>query len=311
MSARSLSRPVGGISILSRPPATELWRLADPTSTKGTIASSLTLSAEVELLEAEAWATLHGAFAHVGGEQIAAVKRWGRPAALVTRNVEAVAINRAIGFGFDHSLDPQEFAEVRTFFRDSGKSRWFFECSPDASIDSTALVAAGGVIGGSIIKLVGKLDALSEPSAPSLEIVEVTARDTATFMAIVGPQLGVPELVRPGIVSTMGHSGWRFYLALDDNRPIAGAAMFLGGDGAWLGLAGTLPEYRQRGAQTALLWRRMHDARSAGCRWVSAETSPETLSSNPSLRNLKRIGMRELYHRPWYRFHEGRSRPSA
>lgn len=241
------------------------------------------------------------------GAQIAAVKRWGRPAALVTRNVDAVAVNRAIGFGFDHGLDAREFAEIRAFFRDSGKSRWFLECSPAASIDRTALVEAGGVVGGSIIKLVAHLDDLVELPTRGLEIVEAAAGDAATYMTIVGPQLGVPELVRPGIVSTMGHAGWRFYFALEGDRPIAGAAMFLSGGGAWFGLAGTLPEYRRRGAQTALLSRRVEDARAAACRWISAETSPETLGPNPSLANMKRIGMRELYHRPWYRFHEERS----
>jgi GNAT superfamily N-acetyltransferase len=130
-------------------------------------------------------------------------------------------------------------------------------------------------------------------------------------MDLVGSQLGVPESVRPGIVSTLGQPAWRFYFATSDQGPVAGAAMFVDGDGAWFGLAGTLPEYRHRGAQTALLARRIADAKAAACRWISAETSPETLGPNPSLRNMKRFGMRELYHRPWYRFHEDGSRPSS
>lgn len=280
-------------------------------SSAATSALSSNLSAEVELLEAEVWASLHGAYARAGGEQTAAIKRWGRAAALVTRNADAVAVNRALGFGFERRFDLEQFAEIRTFFRENGKSRWFLECSPDAAIETAALVAAGGVIGGSVVKLVAEVDTLPDTPELSLEVREATESDAATFMELVGAQLGVPEPVRPGIVAAIGHRGWRFYFALHEHRPIAGAAMFVDREGAWFGLGGTLPEYRKRGAQTALLSRRIQDARSLECRWISAETAPEERGPNPSLRNMKRIGMRQLYQRPWYRFNEETSRPAA
>jgi hypothetical protein len=267
-------------------------------------ANSPISSAEVELLEAEAFAELHGQFAVEVGSEVASVKRWGRAAALASRSVDAVAINRAVGFGFEAPLDATQLAEVRDFFRQQGKSRWFVECSPDASIDRQALSAAGGVVGGSVIKLVGEMTMLGDVTDAGLDVQPVTRADAQRFMNLVGSQLGVPEAVRPGVVSTIGKAGWYFYFALKDRRPIAGAAMFVAGDGAWFGLAGTEPEHRNCGAQTALLVRRIRDARTAGCRWVSAETSPETVAPNHSLRNMRRLGLRQLYQRPWYRFHE-------
>lgn len=275
------------------------------------VTPSSTSAAEVELLEAEVWARLHGQFATDAGEQLAAVKRSGRATILASRTIDAVAINRAIGFGFEQRLDEGQLSNIRTFYRQHAKSRWFVECSPDASIDIGALVGAGGVLGGSVVKLVGDLDHLANLPPPSFEVVEVGASDASRFMELVGSQLGVPERGRPGIVSTMGQPEWQFYFALSDRRPVAAAAMFAGRDGAWFGLAGTLPEYRNCGAQTSLLVRRIRDAKAAGCRWVSAETSPESAAPNPSLRNMRRLGMRELYHRPWYRFEEDGYRPSA
>lgn len=268
-------------------------------------------SAEVELLEADAWASLHGAFASTSGQHAAAVGRWGRATALATRGVDAVAVNRAIGFGFDRRLDAGQLGELRAFYREAGKSRWFVDCSPDASADESILTEAGAVLGGHVIKLVAEIDQLSELPQPALQVIEAGRDDAVRFMDIVGSQLDVPEPVRPGIVSTIGHPGWRFYFALVDDRPVAGAAMFASGDGAWLGLMGTLPEFRRRGAQTALLSRRIRDARAAGCRWISAETWPETAGPNPSLRNMTRLGLRELYRRPWYRFVENGAQPPA
>ena len=137
---------------------------------------------------------------------------------------------------------------------------------------------------------------------PAISVVALSVTEVSTFIQIVAPVLGVPEAARHGIVGAVGQPGWTYYLALEDERPVAGAAMFADGIGAWFGLCATLPDARQRGAQTALLDRRITDARKHGCLWISAETAPESLVPNPSLRNMTRIGMRELYHRPWFRF---------
>ena len=58
-------------------------------------------AADVELLEAELWATMHGSFAETTGRGMAEVKRWGQQTAFATRGVRVAAVNRAIGFGFE------------------------------------------------------------------------------------------------------------------------------------------------------------------------------------------------------------------
>jgi hypothetical protein len=260
--------------------------------------------AESELLEATAWAALHGRFGMRAGSDVATVRRWGRAAALASRAANIVAVNRAIGFGFERRLDRAQLEEIRAFYREQKKARWFLECSPHASIDMAAVEDAGGEIGGTLVKLAANLTDLADLPAPRVDIVNASRSDASTFMDLVGTQLGVPEELRFGIVSTIGEPRWHFYFVVLDGQPVAGAAMFIQGDGAWLGNAGTLPEYRNRGAQAALLVRRVQDARRAGCRWASAEAFPETGEPNPSLRNMKRLGLREMYHRPWYRFQE-------
>lgn len=265
---------------------------------------SRAISAECELLEATVWAELHGRFGLEAGSDVATVRRWGRATGLVSRTANIVAVNRAIGFGFERRLDGAQLEEIRAFYQEHGKARWFLECSPDASIDMGALLAAGGVVGGTLVKLAAELSDLVELPTPRVEVASASPADAPAFMALVGAQMSVPEELRYGIVSTIGEPGWYFYFAAVDDQPVAGAAMFIEADGAWLGLAGTLPEYRNRGAQTALLLRRIEDAKRAGCRWISSEAFPEAGTPNPSLRNMKRLGLRELYERPWYRFQE-------
>ena len=140
----------------------------------------------------------------------------------------------------------------------------------------------------------------------ALAVVEIGTAEARTFEEIVAEPLGVPPVMAPVIRSTVGHADWHFYLVMDGRRPIAGAAMFVRGEGAWLGLSATIPSDRNRGAQTALLARRLRDAGSFGCAWVSAEAQPDTATHpNPSYRNMRRANLDILYARPKYLFRTG------
>jgi ribosomal protein S18 acetylase RimI-like enzyme len=84
--------------------------------------------------------------------------------------------------------------------------------------------------------------------------------------------------------------------------------MYVTGKAAWFGFAATDAAHRRRGAQQALIVRRLKDAASAGCRWVSVETAEDTVTRDaPSFRNLRRLGFEVAYRRPNYLW----SRPSA
>src|SRR6185503_6649986 len=100
---------------------------------------------------------------------------------------------------------------------------------------------------------------------------EVGREFADTFRSIVGDAFGLPEFVKSDLASAIGTPGWRYYMAFDAERPIAGAAMFVQNGGAWFGVAGTAADARNRGAQTALLARRLTDAKRLGCSWVTAE----------------------------------------
>jgi GNAT superfamily N-acetyltransferase len=265
----------------------------------------MSIASDVELLEAEAWAQMHEAWAReVPGATC--VHRWGRAASLVTPSVDAVAVNRVIGLGCDEALDREQLTAVRDFYRANGRTPWFLEWSPEAQLaEEDLLEAAGGRIRDRQAKLFARLADTRLPTETGLiEVVRVSRDTGSTFRDLVGPILGVPEAGRAGIVAAIGQPGWYYYLALADGQAVAGAAMFSDGKGAWFGLSATVPAHRNAGAQTALLSRRIRDARAMGCHWVSAETHPTSAERNPSLRNMARAGMQVLYLRPWYRFDE-------
>jgi GNAT superfamily N-acetyltransferase len=89
------------------------------------------------------------------------------------------------------------------------------------------------------------------------------------------------------------------YVARDGGRVVGTGAMFVHGDGAWLGWGGTLRSHRGRGIQSAMVARRIEDARARKCTWLTVETAEDLPERpNPSYRNMERAGFRVLCLRP-------------
>jgi len=91
---------------------------------------------------------------------------------------------------------------------------------------------------------------------------------------------------------------WRAHVALEDARIVAAGFLFLDDTRAWLGAAGTLSEFRRRGAQGALMARRISDAIEVGCTVIATETGePVGDEPNPSLQNMRRCGFEQVASR--------------
>ena len=87
--------------------------------------------------------------------------------------------------------------------------------------------------------------------------------------------------------------GFTRYLARIDGQPVGEAALRIDGDLAQVAGAGTLPAFRGRGVQKALLQQRLADARAAGCDLAVVTTAPGTRSQD----NVMRRGFVLLYTR--------------
>jgi GNAT superfamily N-acetyltransferase len=271
-------------------------------------------SAPIEFLEAEAWAQRVEALPAQLKERLGTrVRRFGRAVALATPGADAAAINRILGLGFDRPLDDALLAHVNAFYRETGVPRWVVECSPRATIRGGAqtLIAQGGVLRTPTVKLVGEIANITPfSSTGGVSVAEVDPKAADIFRSIVAAAYAMPEMVEQDLVSTLGHSGWHYYVAFDDGQPIAGAAMYVERDAAWFGLAGTSSDARNRGAQTALIARRAADARKLGCSWATAETWPDTADRpNPSYRNMLRAGFTVAYFRDKYVFERASNSP--
>jgi hypothetical protein len=124
-----------------------------------------------------------------------------------------------------------------------------------------------------------------------LEIREVGVDEIAAAREPLG------ETLWPDFERTAGQPGFFHYIAFDGKRPVAIAALCLFEDLGYLMAAATVESHRQRGAQQALIAKRLERAEQAGCAMAVSET---LYMLEHSWRNLQRAGFRKAYEKEVY-----------
>ena len=138
--------------------------------------------------------------------------------------------------------------------------------------------------------------------APTDLEVRVVGRDHgADFGRVVAEGFGLPAAIAAWVSALPGRAHWVCVMAFAGSAPAAAGAAFVQGEYAWLGFGATLPASRRRGAQNALLARRLAEAAARGARTAVTETG-ERLPDKPSnsYRNILRAGFHERYLRHNY-----------
>jgi GNAT superfamily N-acetyltransferase len=211
--------------------------------------------------------------------------------------------SRAIGLGVREPLTPAVVDEVLDFTREHGGRTMVFQLAPGASPRDwpDLLSDYGAVPGGTWVKFAG--DTGPRPEVPTDLKIDVLGREHAReFARVMCTGFRMP-LDSPlprwfGGLPGWTAAGFTAYGAWDGQDLVATGSLFVHEGVATLAGAATLPSHRGRGAQTALMVRRIRDAAAAGCGVVTCETGSEARDSpNPSLHNMRRLGLTELYER--------------
>lgn len=128
-----------------------------------------------------------------------------------------------------------------------------------------------------------------------LRVEEVGLDRAADVGRVLAEAFAPPPPMTALLVTPVGRRAWRTFAALDGDDVVGCGMAFVDGDAAWLGMGGTLRSHRCRGAQGALMARRIGEAIAAGCRWIVTETGePIADEPNPSLGNMLRCGFTQI-----------------
>jgi hypothetical protein len=216
--------------------------------------------------------------------------------------VDMLLFNRLVGCGIDGPADRDAVRAAIARLREAEVNNYGVQLSPSAQpFDLPAWLADAGLAPRDRWAKVFRRADPASGMHTDLEVRVVQDGQAAVFGEVAAAGFGMPPPFRAWLAATVGRANWRHYLAWDGRVPVAGAALFVHGDVGWLGVASTLPVARRRGAQSALMARRIDDGRALGCRWFVTETGEDTPSRpNPSFRNMLRAGFTLGYHRVNY-----------
>ena len=217
--------------------------------------------------------------------------------------IDSSFFNRTVGLGTAQPTTRQDVAAVSAYYRDLGLGQSVIHLAPSAEpAELVAWVGEEGYTPGRCwVKLWHDLREIVEPSS-SLRIEVIGTEAADVFAEVCATAFEMPSIVAPWMTGIIGRPGWIHYLGYEGETPVSAAALHVAEGVAWLGYGSTLEASRGRGWQTAMLLRRLYDARAAGCRMAITETGEETEDDpvNHSYRNMLRTGFRLAYPRRNY-----------
>jgi len=216
-------------------------------------------------------------------------------------------INKVIGLGFDGTIDENELAAVEDVWRQRNEPVRIELCSLTDPQIVQMLCQRGYVMQGFENQLGRRLGDLKPDdhaavwiTAPSSEselkdwkrILAVAFTSMDGTGSVVDEVMDLEALEK--IMTEMTSApGFRRYLASLDGRPVGSGSVRFDGKLAQMCGAGTLPQFRGRGVQKALLQQRLCDAQSAGCELAVVTTAPGSRSQE----NMMKRGFALLYAR--------------
>lgn len=213
----------------------------------------------------------------------AKIEQFGNATVILNRDFSSPIFNRVFQISW---ADRHHIPDILNFFNEHGVRPLFdispYDIAPYTSGENILKVLADyGLYHGGFHQML-----YAEPydeipdTAPYLRIEEVSPDSGyEEFMAIYEAYSGDGR----AIALLVGHSQYTCYLAQIDGKPAALGLLHIANGVGSMATGVTLPEFRNKGCQTALLYRRMRDASLAGCHLVISQCQPGGSSQNNQL----------------------------
>jgi GNAT superfamily N-acetyltransferase len=228
------------------------------------------------------------------------VRRIDGAVALSASQVDSVLFNRVVSVGMSEPGTETQLDAIQSHYADRNIRRYLVHLHPDAQ---PAMLRQWLTDKGFVPFRRPWVKFVREPLPIAEATTELTTRpvrpeEATAFAEIASRGFDLPLPVVQMLRALPTRPGWHVYGCFDGAQPAAVAAMYVRDEAAWFGFAVTEPQFRRRGAQNALLVRRIQDAAALGCQRLYVETG-DKVPGEPqnSYRNIERVGFRRIYAR--------------
>jgi hypothetical protein len=201
-------------------------------------------------------------------------------------------VNKTAGLGLDGPVTPGDLEALVDFYSSRGAQPTIDVCPLAGPALFDLLHAAGFLLDGFFSVLARALPEGLQPALPpeGLIVARALPEEADGWLQIVGqgfeerspPSAEAIDILGPNFHAPSSAA----YFVWLEGRPVAGGGMYHHEGVIELGGASTLPDYRRRGAQRALIETRLSDARALGCDLAMILTRP----GSDSQRNAQRAG---------------------
>lgn len=221
---------------------------------------------------------------------------------LLVPKVDVLMFNRVAGLGLEKPVTEAQLDGIMARYRAAGSPRFFVPLSPAAEPAEARewLLARGLTRYNRWAKLERGVETIPDVRTDA-RVEEIGVEHAEVFAGVLAEGFGMEPGLIPWVAALVGRKDWRHYMAFDGPEPVGTASLYVHGDWASLGFAATLPQARGRGVQSALIARRIADAKAMGCRCLSVETAEDKPDKPaPSFHNVTRLGFHIAYFRDNY-----------
>lgn len=212
----------------------------------------------------------------------------------------AIVINRAIGLGLGKPETEETLESIVKAYE--GVSRFFVQVHPDAQPETIgqSLLALGLEKARGWQKFERGREIVPDQQT-NLDVKLIGAEHASASAKIACDGFDLGDAALPWLALLPTCDRWHVFVAFDGDQPTGTGAIFIDGDVAWTDFGATAPEFRKRGAQSALLAARVQFALDNGCSRVFTCTG-EDVPGDPqhSYSNILRCGFKETYVRANY-----------
>lgn len=228
-------------------------------------------------------------------------ERVGSAVVQVATQVDFPFFNRVVGLGLREPVTEAALDAVAGLYR-GANVRFMVQVSPEALSGGlhARLEARGWPRKDNWAQMIRDVE--PPPEIPTdLRIERIGPEHADAFADIVCSAFEVPREYGAFVRGLVGRAGWYPYGAFDDDTLVATGALLVRDEVGYLAFGATLETHRRRGAQGAIMARRIREAADLGCRWLVTETGEDTSEHpNPSYHNMLRTGFELAYLRPNY-----------
>ncbi|KMJ57219.1 acetyltransferase [Bacillus sp. LL01] len=224
------------------------------------------------------------------------LKRFGNAVAFSVKNIPGPSFNTVKGISEENLGDLDEIIE---FYSEKGIPARFEVTPSNASADLFRKLSTLGFFqSGFHTALYRSLSSDESPIAGvgnTIQIEEISLVDFDIFGDLYTKGFGMPGAFKNfvtqnnKILAESDH--WVFYMASVEGNPAGVGVLFQKNAVATLAASATVPAFRNKGVQPALIQKRIQQAVDAGCEYVIGQAAYGSVSQ----KNMERAGLKVAY----------------